>query len=549
MLPGREALRLRAAARPVGVLAVLAWLLVTGVTVAAVWHEYDSAVARARLAAAATTALMEAQTASTLQVVDLVLQEVAGHLAAEGLPRHDPELRTLMQARLKDMPYVRAIFVIGPDGHILHDTDYPKTPDVSLADRDYFQAHRADLARLRGLSAPLQSRSGTGWFVAATRRLGDGQRFQGIAVAAIQLRYFADLYQRVGLGAGHQIALFHRDGRLIAQFPSDAGVIGHSYADRPLFRTHLARAPHGVYTTTGGPLGYQRILSYDALDQQPLVVTLSQDFTVVLAGWRHLALAAAVGLVVLALLLAGGVAQYLRMDSQRQRARERLAQGEKMEALGQLTGSIAHDFANVLAIVATNLELLRRGGTGAAPARVLERAQRAVDTGTEMTRQLMAFARKRELVVVDADLNEVLASVLPLLEQAAGQGMVLALEPQPRPARCRLDRSQLEVALINLVANARDAAGGRGRIVLRTGERTGRPDLLRLSVEDDGPGMDEAVRRRALEPFFTTKGEAGTGLGLAQVYGMMQQLGGDVTIASAPGQGTTINLDFPAAAS
>ncbi|MCG2593617.1 ATP-binding protein [Ramlibacter sp. XY19] len=537
---------LRVPARPVIALALLAWLLVAAVATAAVWHERTTAIARARLAAAATTALMEAQTASTLQVVDLVLQEVAGHLAAEPLPRHDAELRALMQARLKDMPYVRALFVIGPDGFILHDTDYPKTPNVSLADRGYFVAHRADLARVRDLSAPLQSRSGTGWFVAATRRLGDGQRFEGIVVAALQLRYFADLYQRVGLGPGHQIALFHRDGRLVTQFPAESGVIGRSYADFPLFRTHLTRAARGVYITSGGPVGYQRILSYDALEQQPLVVTLSQDLDVVLAGWRHLAAAAAGGLVVLALLLAAGVAQYLRAEEHRQRVRERLAQGEKMEALGQLTGSIAHDFANVLAIVATNLELLQRG-SGPPPARVLERAQRAVATGTEMTRQLMAFARKREMVVVEADLNDAVTSVLPLLEQAAGQGMVLVPELQPRPARCRLDRSQLEVALINLTANARDAAGGRGRIVLRTGERAGRPDLVRLSVQDDGPGMEEAVRRRALEPFFTTKGEGGTGLGLAQVYGMMQQLGGDLTIVSAPGQGTTVHLDFPAA--
>jgi signal transduction histidine kinase len=125
--------------------------------------------------------------------------------------------------------------------------------------------------------------------------------------------------------------------------------------------------------------------------------------------------------------------------------------------------------------------------------------------------------------------------------------MRLLLEPQPRPARCRLDRSQLEVALINLVANARDAARGQGQVWLRTSERTDAGQGVRLSVQDDGPGMAEAVRRRALEPFFTTKGESGTGLGLAQVYGMMQQLGGDVAIASAPGQGTTVHLDFPAA--
>lgn len=533
------------------------WLLVAVILGFAIWQERGREVERAKLAAAATTALMEAHTASTFQVVDLALQEVARRVELLAPARHDAELRALMAERAAGMPYVRAIFVIGPDGYIQHDSEHPKTPDVSLADRDYFRAHRDDPSLARSISGPILSRSGTGWFVAASRRIGDGARFRGIAVAAIQLSYFSDLYQRMGLGAGHRIVLFHRDGRLVAQYPQDSAVIGSTFADFPLFRQHLPKSRRGVYVSTGAPLPYQRIFSYEALQSEPLVVALAHDMDAVLAAWRKTAAAAATVLLVLLLGLAAAVGQFLRHQRHRQQLRDRIAQGEKLEALGQLTGSIAHDFANLLGIISTNLELLQRlAGADARAQPAVARAQRAVASGTQMTRQLMSFARKRELEVVDADLDEALAAVLPLLEQAAGEGVRITLERSSGLPRCRLDRTQFEVALINLVVNARDAMQRRGQLVLRTrkapapagelpwsgaGER-----FVCLAVTDDGPGMSEDVRRRALEPFFTTKGEAGTGLGLAQVYGFMRQLGGDVAIDSRPGAGTTVELCFPA---
>ena len=559
MSKGRRRIRLPAHAGAVIGLAAAVWLLVAVVLALAVWQERGREIERARSAAAATTALMEAHTANTFQVVDLALQEVTRHIEGQSAwKRHDPGLRTLMTERVSGMPYVRALYVIGPDGFIQHDTDYPKTPDVTLADRDYFQAHAKDPSLVRSISGPLQSRSGLGWFVAVTRRIGQGPEFRGIAVAAIQLRYFSDLYERMGLGAGHRIVLFHRDGRLIAQFPQEHGVIGRTYADYPLFRTHLPQGARGVYLAGGPPLPYPRIFSYEALESQPLVVGLAHDMGDVLAAWRKTAAAAAVVSLILLLVLAGTVLQFLRGQAHRQRLRDRAVQGEKMEALGQLTGSIAHDFGNLLAIVSTNLEVLQR--TGAQDPRAsaaIDRARHAVENGKGLTRQLLSFARQRELALVDADLNAVLAAVLPLLQQAAGSGVRLAFAPGEGLRPCRIDRSQFDVALINLVVNARDAMGGTGRLSIATGNAQrevhdaarGRLELRHfvcVRVQDDGPGMSEDVRRRALEPFFTTKGEAGTGLGLPQVYGLLRQLGGDVAIESRPGAGTTVELYLPA---
>lgn len=538
-------------------LTVLAWLLVAATVSADLWRDREREIEKAMQAASATTALMEAHTARTFQVIDLALQEVARRVDEAPLRRHDARLRDVMRERLQGMDYVRALFVIGPDGFIQHDTDYPRTPDVTLADRDYFLQHRNNPGLVTSISAPLLSRSGTGWFVAATRRIGDGRSFKGIAVAAIQLQYFSDLYRRIGLGSGHQIVLFHEDGRLLAQHPPDDRRIGQAYADYPLFKDHLRSARRGVYLTSGPPLPYERIFSYDSVAGEPLVVGFSHATSVALAPWRRTVATAGAGLGLLLAVMLVTVLLFLREQQRQQRLRERQLQGEKLEALGQLTGSIAHDVANLLGIIAGNLEIVRRaGGEAGSVALAVARAQRALDNGTRMTRQLLSFARARPLEAVDVDLHALLREVLPLLEQAAGPGVKLHLALDDPQGMCRADGSQVEVALINLVVNARHAMSGHGEVVVRT-SRISRPgarawwrpaatvEFLDLTVQDDGPGMPEDVRRRALEPFFTTKGEGGTGLGLAQVYGTLRQLGGDVEIDSHPGQGTAVHLLFP----
>ena len=153
--------------------------------------------------------------------------------------------------------------------------------------------------------------------------------------------------------------------------------------------------------------------------------------------------------------------------------------------------------------------------------------------------------RRKPLEVSPADLNSLVADAHPLIAQAVGTRTEVVLQLAPGLPLALTDASQFEMAALNLVVNARDALGGRGRIVLRTyADAGGRPCL---AVEDEGPGMPEAVRRRAVEPFFSTKGEKGTGLGLAQVYGFMQQIGGSMRIESRPGKGTQVHLGFAAA--
>lgn len=540
--------------------AFLGWLSVASVVGVLLWQQRQDLTHDTEVRVAATTALLQAHTANTFQAVDNALVEIAAAVEREDPPRHDPKLRQSMRARLPAMPYVRALFVIGPDGRIRHDTDFPQTPDVSLADRPYFREYaEGGTDHDHALSGPLQSRSGAGWFVAATRRIGQGATFRGVAVAAIQLEYFSTLYGKVGLEKDDQIMLFHADGRLLAQHPVAAGEVGANYAAFPLFRQYLPNASWGVYQAEGPPVTYPRVVGYAQVPGEPLVVAQVVDMSERFAGWRKLVLIALLFLLLLLGLALFGVREMVRARLQAQRTRERLQQSEKVEAMGLLASTVAHDFANVLGIVATNLEVLRRTlPQEGIPAGALERARRAIDNGTAMTRQLLSFSRRRELQVAATDLNEVVAGALPLLQQAAGDRIRVRTELGPALPACKADRGQLETALINLVVNARHATEGPGEVVVRTRlvsrpapglawPRHRRQDFPCVTVQDSGRGMSEEVRRRAAEPFFTTKGEEGTGLGLAQVYGFMQQLGGDVGIDSAPGAGTAVHLCFPPA--
>ncbi|MBW4091990.1 MAG: response regulator [Proteobacteria bacterium] len=244
--------------------------------------------------------------------------------------------------------------------------------------------------------------------------------------------------------------------------------------------------------------------------------------------------------------------------AEREQMQAALQQAQKMEAVGQLTGGVAHDFNNLLAAVLGNLELAMAKVHDEAALRLLGKAERAALRGAKLTRQLLAFSRVQLLDPQTVDINALVASMGELLVRTIG-GTVrvkMALEPQLWPATA--DPSQVELVLLNLALNGRDAMRGGGRLTIATGnvaaDADGRPqdlapgDFIRVSVADTGTGMSEEVLAKAFEPFFTTKdvGE-GTGLGLSQVYGIVRQSGGTVTLGSTPGQGTTATIYLPRA--
>ncbi|WP_376097983.1 histidine kinase famiy protein [Roseomonas sp. CCTCC AB2023176] len=248
--------------------------------------------------------------------------------------------------------------------------------------------------------------------------------------------------------------------------------------------------------------------------------------------------------------------------SRRRDAEEALRQSQKMEALGQLTGGIAHDFNNLLQVMLGYLEMVETGLDRDPPDPVrLKRgvgaARAAASRAATLTQQLLAFARKQRLEGAVVNLNELLESVRTMIERALGDVARLEVRLAPHLWNCRLDRNQAEVALLNLVINARDAMArlGGGRLVAETRNATEEELALSglsgphvaVSVTDTGTGMSPAVLARVMEPFFTTKEEGrGTGLGLSMVYGFVRQSGGVVRLDSEPGRGTTVHMLFPA---
>jgi PAS domain S-box-containing protein len=236
-------------------------------------------------------------------------------------------------------------------------------------------------------------------------------------------------------------------------------------------------------------------------------------------------------------------------------AREALYQSQKMEALGQLTGGIAHDFNNLLNAVVGSLELLRKQVTDKRQLGLIGNALQGATRGITLTQRMLAFARKQEMQPRAVDVAEMTSGMADLLSRSLGPSVQLATRMPQGLHPAFADQNQLELAILNLAVNARDAMPEGGEITIAaenvtlagTGHGALKPgDYVRIDVSDTGTGMDQRTLARASEPFFTTKGAGkGTGLGLSMVHGTAEQLGGRLELQSEPGKGTVASLWLP----
>ncbi len=230
-------------------------------------------------------------------------------------------------------------------------------------------------------------------------------------------------------------------------------------------------------------------------------------------------------------------------------AEARLAQAEKLEALGQITGGVAHDFNNLLMIIMGNTETLLDQEVNPRERRLLELISSAADRGRDLTGRLLAFARRSPLKPVPLDLNEQVTRSAELLRRTFRANIRIETDLRAPKVNVECDPSQLELALLNLAVNARDSMKDGGVLTMETelAEQDGVGQVV-VTISDTGAGMDRETLRRCLEPFFTTKsvGE-GVGLGLSMAFGFMEQTGGKLQIASEPGKGTRVSLHFPRA--
>lgn len=244
---------------------------------------------------------------------------------------------------------------------------------------------------------------------------------------------------------------------------------------------------------------------------------------------------------------------------ERDAIREQLLQAQKMESVGRLAGGVAHDFNNMLGVILANVEMAIDQVPPGDPLRTdLDEVRRAALRSVELTRQLLAFARKQTASPQVLDLNDTVAGMLRMLQRLIGEDIAIDWRPSPERWRVRIDPSQVDQILANLCVNARDAMTSSGRLTIETAARTftagevlGRADAapgdyVVLAVSDTGHGMDAEVQSHLFEPFFTTKSLGkGTGLGLPTVWGIVRQNGGFIEVDSAPGQGSTFRIHLP----
>ena len=238
-----------------------------------------------------------------------------------------------------------------------------------------------------------------------------------------------------------------------------------------------------------------------------------------------------------------------------EKARAALFQAQKMETVGQLTGGIAHDFNNLLAVVCGNLELvLKRMPADAKLKRWLENAFEAAQRGATLTKRMLAFARRQDLTIEAVNVPNLVRDMAELVRTSIGPAVHIETRFPLRLAPAQADANQLELAILNLIVNARDAMPGGGTVTIGARqEAVPQADDLQageyicLSIADTGSGMDEETLARAIEPFFTTKGVGkGTGLGLSMIHGFAEQSGGRLVLKSRKGQGTTAEIWLPA---
>ncbi len=549
-------------------------------------REHDLADARRELAT--LNAVLAEETTRTFQGVDLVLKSVLEGLQAEGIDtgedlariKGDQATSLDLKAKAAGLPQLDAVTIISADGRLVNFSRFWPIPAVNVSDRDYFAHLRDRTDATPFLSEPIENRGTGTWTIYLARRIaGPDGAFIGIVLGAIDLAYFDRFYRSLDLGAQSAISLWRRDGMLLTREPALPDV-GRRFPIRSFDAAFLASGEK-VYQTPASIDGFARIVATRAVRDYPLVINVTRSLEEILAGWRRfvglIGAMVAAAFAATALILwtlarrAQADARAVRLTHEREAAIEardqaesRLQQAQRLEAVGQLTAGVAHDFNNLLTVVLGNAEFLARdlarAGIEGRPAARLAQMRQAAERGAKLTAQLLAFARRQRLAPRPLDLNGTLTGMEDLLRSTVGSATQVRVVPGPGLWPAIVDPTQLELVILNLAINARDAMPEGGTVTVATANATrhgealhpGEPqpgEYVAVSVADTGTGMSEAVLARAFEPFFTTKEVGrGTGLGLAQVYGFAQQSGGGITIETRAGEGTRVTVFLPRSA-
>jgi signal transduction histidine kinase len=542
----------------------------------AAWQNFRLVRLEAKQRVTIDTSQLHEHALSAIETYALILAWIDDRIRGLNWDRieHDSELHRFL-SNLETLPQIGAVLVIDPQGQIRASGSSFPPAAADASNRDAFVAQRDRDAGIFIGREHMNQLTRLSDFDISRRRSTADERFDGVIIISANPAYFANFFGTISRDENFAALLLRDDGSVLVRYPPLPSQRAFS-SETPVMRAIAADPDRGLFWGRGGIDGIKRLFGYQRVGGYPLYVAFGVPMQGVLAQWGAnlidyllFAIPASLGLFCMTLFAVRQLQQQRvatwrwratarrlnREMHRRTRAEAELHQAQKMEALGQLTGGVAHDFNNLLTVLQGCLEMLsNRQCEQTLQARV-EMALATVERGERLTSQLLAFARRQPLTVARLDLNDALRQMAELMARTVGSKVRvetdLALDLWPIDA----DATQLELAVINLAINSRDAMPEDGVLRIRTFKTTlpegtlgEAGDFVGLEISDTGIGMPPEILARAFEPFFTSKGPGkGTGLGLSLVYGFARQSGGSASIRSEVGRGTAVTLLLPRA--
>src|SRR6266700_2681982 len=495
--------------------------------------------------------ILHEHTIKVFQTVERAIAEVneiVRGMTDDDIRREQSRLHERVKRIVDALPQVRAIFIIDRDGRPLVSSQLARIPaDFDARERSFFNVHAAGdvgtyvsdvvTPRLTGLSTP--------FFVLSRRRPSADGKFNGVVAVAVLPQYFEEFYALIGRSPGSLYALLRDDGRFLARYPErpDRGLQPGS----ALHTTIAQGRERSIDTIPRSQIdAVERRVGHRKLEGFPVYVVAGIDSSAIRGEWMAtMASHLVFGLpATLFLLLIIGVAlrrtRRLYAEAERREAAEAaLRQAQRLEAIGQLTGGVAHDFNNLLMVVSGSVQRLRRDLKEEKYARLLDMITTATQRGESLTRQLLAFSRRQMLTPAVIDLAERLPELKDMLSRSLRDDITIEVVVPNQSCAVKVDPSELELALLNLAVNARDAMPNGGALSITTkpavlegkaAEEGLSGEFVAIHVADTGGGIPADILPHVFEPFFTTKKGKGTGLGLSISQAYVRSHGGEIRV-------------------
>jgi two-component system NtrC family sensor kinase len=530
------------------------------------WAHYRALDAVATERVERTLDVLQEHALRVFQTIDRTIaeaDEVVRDLPEDVIRARERDLHLRLNTTQQSLPQIEAIWLFDRDGRpLVASTIFPLPQNLVNADRDYFKAH---VAREVGtfIGDVLAARIGSQvFFVISRRRTAPDGSFNGVIAVTVPPTSLRDFYARIAQGTALSAGLIRSDGTFLARYPSPGPVVPRPMAGNRFVAAIAAQPDEGAYTAVSQIDGVERRISYRKLPGYAVYVqagfandAIWSDLRQTLATHLAFGIPATALLLILSFLALKHTRASLSETGRREAAEAALKQAQRLEAIGQLTGGVAHDFNNLLMVVNGNVERLRRDLQEPRHKRALDAIDKATRRGESLTRQLLTFSRRQTLAPTVIDPRNQLPKIRDMLQSSLRGDIAISLDIPSGIWPVRVDLGELELALLNLAINARDAMPSGGTLTLSArnttlgggiGAEDPKGDFVALSIRDTGVGIPSDVLPKVFEPFFTTKEVGkGTGLGLSQVYGFTKQAGGTATVASELGRGTEITLYLP----